>query len=403
MGAVEFNVTPTQPQSDFLNSNAKFRLFFSGAGAGKSYVSCTAAIIYCLQNPKCRGAMIAQSYPAVRDVLVATMEELLPEGVAKYNAAKHEMKFINGSTIIFKGANDNKAIESLRGLNLNFFAIDEAAIIDRKIWDILIGRLRRGDNLKAWLTTTPRIGWCYEKFILNENTLGDEYYILKDVPTTTNTFLPTDYIESVKAEYGEDSLFYQQEVLGRFVKFDGAIYDIQNKTVPAGDLKNLTFDRYIYGVDFGFTHPCGVVVIGVHGQTMYVVDEFSESGITDGELAKILHELHKKYRTGKIYCDSALPGSIKTLADSGLNATNSNKSVLDGIRTVTNLFNTDSLYISDECTQLIHELQNYAWRDGKDEPIKIMDDLSDALRYALHTSKGTGDSSRFLNVKVKRR
>jgi PBSX family phage terminase large subunit len=332
------------------------------------------------------------------------MEELIPEGLAKYNAAKHELKFINGSTIIFKGANDLKAIESLRGLNLDFFAIDEAAIIDRKIWDILIGRLRRGNDLKAWLTTTPKIGWCYEKFILNEDKLGDDYYILKNVPTTTNTFLPSDYIDSVKAEYGEDSLFYQQEVLGRFVKFDGAIYDIQGKTIPTELLKNIEFVNYIYGVDFGYVHPCGVVVIGVDkNNAYYVVDEFSESGITDSELAKVLHDFHKKYRTGKIYCDSALPGSIKTLCDSGLNAVNSNKSVLDGIRTISNLFVTDSLYISEECTKLIHELRNYAWKNGKDEPIKIHDDLSDALRYALHSNKGKGDVSRFLNAKIKRR
>jgi PBSX family phage terminase large subunit len=403
MAAVEFTVNPTVPQAEFLNSDAKFRVFISGIGAGKSYVSCVAAIIYALENPKSKGVMIAQSYPAVRDILVATMHELAPEGLMKYNASSHEMKFVNGSIILFRGANDLKAIESLRGLNLDWFAIDEAAIIDRKIWDILIGRLRRGNNLKAWICTSPKIGWIYEKFILNEDKLGDDYFILKNIPTVTNTYLPSDYLDSMKSEYGEDSLFYQQEALGRFVQFDGTIYDIQGKTIPAKDVKKIPFERYIYGVDYGYTHPCGVVVIGQLGDKNYVVDEFSESGITDSELAKVLHDFHKKYRTGKIYCDSALPGSIKTLCDSGLNAVNSNKSVLDGIRTISNLFHTDSLYISDECTKLIHELQNYAWKDGKDEPIKIMDDLSDALRYALHTSKGTGDSSRFLNSRINRR
>jgi hypothetical protein len=49
-------------------------------------------------------------------------------------------------------------------------------IIDRKIWDILIGRLRRGNNLKAWICTSPKIGWIYEKFILNEDKLGDDYF-----------------------------------------------------------------------------------------------------------------------------------------------------------------------------------------------------------------------------------
>jgi hypothetical protein len=34
MSSVEFTVNPTVPQAEFLNSDAKFRLFFSGAGAG---------------------------------------------------------------------------------------------------------------------------------------------------------------------------------------------------------------------------------------------------------------------------------------------------------------------------------------------------------------------------------
>jgi phage terminase large subunit len=46
------------------------------------------------------------------------------------------------------------------------------------------------------------------------------------------------------------------------------------------------------------------------------------------------------------------------------------------------------LFILDTCTELINEIYGYKWKDtsnGKDEVVKIVDDLCDAMRYAIYT------------------
>ena len=68
-------------------------------------------------------------------------------------------------------------------------------------------------------------------------------------------------------------------------------------------------------------------------------------------------------------------------------------SVLTGINLVKSAFHSKQLTISDQCVNLIDELESYAWKldkDGNetDKPNKENDDAVDSLRYFIMKMNG---------------
>ena len=76
----------------------------------------------------------------------------------------------------------------------------------------------------------------------------------------------------------------------------------------------------------------------------------------------------------------------------GIRAIAGDKSVLEGISTVATLFKTGNLLVVEEEVDIFkQEVYNYVWANGKDEPVKMYDDVLDSLRYGIYTDmKKTG-------------
>ena len=52
------------------------------------------------------------------------------------------------------------------------------------------------------------------------------------------------------------------------------------------------------------------------------------------------------------------------------------------------MFSLDRLFILETCEELVSEIYGYVFKDdksGKDEVVKIGDDLVDAMRYGVYT------------------
>jgi Terminase RNaseH-like domain len=76
----------------------------------------------------------------------------------------------------------------------------------------------------------------------------------------------------------------------------------------------------------------------------------------------------------------------------GMAVTGADNAVLDGIRLVASLLGTGRLLIHSSCKNLISQLQSYSWDEkaadkGEDKPAKVDDHATDALRYALCTTR----------------
>jgi|Deesub1362A_J573_1020465.scaffolds.fasta_scaffold01443_18 PBSX family phage terminase large subunit len=371
----------TGPQHDFFCDTAKFKAFISGIGAGKTVIGWLQAIREASEQPGSRGLIVAPTYTLIKDVIWWEMDRWLPQEVVReFSENKKVLKFTNGSEILFRSADNPRHIERLRGLSIAWFWIDECSLLPKLVWDILIGRLRQPEyEYKAWITGTPKgFNWIYDLFV--ENPTPDSF-ILYNVPTSSNIFLPKKYIKSLEQQY--KGQFALQELGGKFVKFEGLVYPGFSVPKHVVDLLPTVFERIIYGVDWGFRNPACILALGIKGDEVFIIQEYYAPKTTDDELIEVAKQMQQKWGVGKFFCDPSEPASIEKFKRVGIAAEKANNDVMAGIKAVTTHVESDKLLIHSRCQNTINEFQMYRYDDNdKETPIKINDHAMDALRYA---------------------
>jgi len=259
-------IEATGPQYRFLRSPARYRAFVAGVGSGKTYAGVLASLVACQRAE--RGAIVAPTYPMLKDVVLPTFRDLAAEGIDTLNKADLYADMTNGNRVLFRSADKP---ERLRGMNLGWAWVDEAALIDEETWDILLGRLRL-DPGRAWLTTTPKgHNWVYDRFFDDP----DEEHDTVRASTTDNPHLPESYIQSLEEQYTER--FRRQELGGEFIEAAGALWSWEHirraDTIPV-------MDRIVIGVDpaGGGPDEVGIVAVGKAGEDAYVLRDASMQG-----------------------------------------------------------------------------------------------------------------------------
>ena len=81
------------------------------------------------------------------------------------------------------------------------------------------------------------------------------------------------------------------------------------------------------------------------------------------------------------------PEYVHKFQEERIRCVNANKSVLEGRSDVATLFKTNKLFININVKRFKEEIYNYVWKPNADEPVKVMDDVMDGLRYAIHSEK----------------
>ena len=222
--------------------------------------------------------------------------------------------------------------------------------------------------------------WVYKFFFEQKQ---DDTAIMH-VTYKDNPFLDKEYVKTLKALINQDKTYYEIYTLGKFAVPLNLIYTNWKivREVPR------SFDEIIYGVDFGYNNPTAVIKIGIRDNEIYILDEIYQTRMTNADLIEALKTfIHD--RNAPLYCDSAEPNRIEELYRAGFNALASDKSVKDGIDFVKRF----RLHVNERCVNFIKEIQNYKWKEDKngnilDEPVKFMDHLLDAMRYAIYTHLG---------------
>jgi len=385
-------------QSQFTaNTSHRFHNFTSGVGAGKT----VAGIIRMLANvqawnPGETGMIVAPNSIALKNVILPELSKWGILDAWDYKGPQSSEPGLhapNGTRVLLESANNDRKIERLRGPTLAWFWMDEAAIIPRKAWDILTGRLRTGQYRNAWITTTPRgFNWVYDTFHPESDDQLDSVNNVLGVPSYANPHLPIDYRRDILGEW--TGHFRSQEVEGAFVQPEGLVHDWFDRdthVVDAGELP-ASFDRFLFGVDWGFyPHPAAILALGVRDGTYYVLEEHYETRNTTGDLADVLvgtedgalGGMMDRWGRGPVYCDPSEPANIQQFKRRGMSAKKADNAVDPGIAHVTSL--ADEFRVAETCQNLINEFNQYRYQDGGDDVVKESDHAQDGLRYALFT------------------
>jgi PBSX family phage terminase large subunit len=390
MATTDTQQGPLQPygeQRRFLGTDDRYYAFISGIGAGKTVAGIIRTILNVSEwNVGNTGYIIAPTVPSLRNVIIPELEKWGIIDRCEFNRSEKRLEFPNGSRVILESADNDRKIERLRGPSIAWFWMDEAATIDTAAWDVMVGRLRDGDYLNAFVTTTPKgYNWVYESFVDEDKRL-DDVTAITGVPTHENPHLPDEYTDDVVEEY--EGVFYEQEVLGAFRQAEGLVY-------PWFDGDNVvdeppeTYAETIYGVDWGYNSPSVILAIVREGDRWMVVDEFYERHCTVDDLATHATALQEQWGAGTLYCDAAEPASIEAFQRAGLDARAAEKDVLPGIQHVA--AQGDDLAVVATCQNTRNEFSQYQWQDDddQDKPVKQNDHAMDALRYALFSHETT--------------
>jgi predicted phage terminase large subunit-like protein len=256
-------------QDRFLWADKRYYGYISGVGAGKTFAGIIRTYLNMQEwNPDEMGAIIAPTRQMVVNVIIPEMRDmgLVGEGCLwEYKSAYSDEPGLhsqNGSRALILSADNTKAIERLRGLNLSWVWLDEEAVIDPRAREIAMQRLRTGEYRNLYITTTPKgKNSTYDFFVGKHNpeqtTYGkstlyelDDRVAIVGVPTSANPHTPEDYKQAMASDL-PDAL-RAQEVEGEFVEIGSGVFtkDMIQFAEPT-DLPERDMYKWVVGVDVG--------------------------------------------------------------------------------------------------------------------------------------------------------
>jgi len=383
-------------QYDFVYSESRYVLNSGGVGSGKTYGIALKALSLLL-NPKYKGIfglIGAQTYPLLRDT---TLREFIaittPLNVIKqYNKTEQHFKFHNGSELIFRAFDDPNKLKSL---NLGFCGVEEMTDIPEEIFKMLRTRMRQ-DRMPGCIFGATNPGtfgnWVYKYFMEKPIANSEVVYSV----SADNHHLPAVYLEDLETLKASNPEYYERMVMGKWGSLEGVIYNLpMAQRIPREEMPVQNhFHRVIAGLDFGFTHPTAMCIMGQREDTHYLFNEHYQHKMTSSEICEMVKKKVDLYDIEVVYCDYSRPEIIEDLQRAGVPAVQCIKDVFDGIMHVKSLIGNKQLYVARECLYALREFDSYIWdvkNTVKEVPLKVNDDMADAIRYCLFSDRTSSD------------
>ncbi len=295
----------TEPQEDFIFSEAIHPAMVAGYGAGKSQAAVIRIALLALKYKGLSFAFVEPTYDLIRLIAFPRFEEILDSWGVKYNLNKADaiIKLDNGSQIIFRSADSP---ERLVGFEVSDAVIDEADTLRidqaRTVWTKMLGRIRErkpdnSPNTLAAVSTPEGFGFMYEMWGKEKR----EGYELIKAPTSSNPYLPDGYIAQLQATYSGSQLSAYLD--GNFVNLNaGSVYHEFDRNLNATSQTIMADDVLHIGLDFNVANMSAVVHV-VRGDSVHAVNEIT--GVFDTPtMGRILKEKYPAHRI-LIYPDAS--------------------------------------------------------------------------------------------------
>jgi phage terminase large subunit len=366
-------------QAAFVFDGARYPAFVAGRNSGKTVAGAVKAANRCAKPGL--GVIAAPSFPMLTHAAKrAFLAELRRRADAdpRWAFVEHKSERLltipaTGAEVLF-GSLDNP--DSVRGPNFAWGWLDEPGYTSDEAWLNLKGSVRDGDNPQIWPTGTPKG---------RHHFLYREWMVAPDADHTYHhaTSLQNPFVDAAAyvAGLGYRGVFYDQEVGGDFVAFEGLVYpEFRRQThVAAVDCAGW---GTMLAVDVGARNPTAILTVRFVGDRIHVGAEQYRPMHADQIIDAVVDTAAA---TGALYAvvDPSAKLVIGSLAARGVPCRLAVNDVTEGVRRVSSQL--PELTVDPSCVNLIGEFEAYAYPDGqtKDAPVKANDHAMDALRYAV--------------------
>lgn len=398
---------------EFLNDwSTKFQFLVGGYGSSKSY-HVALKLILKLLSEKRTALVVREVYDTHRDSTFSLLEEIVIdlglENKVRCMVSPMQIRFPNGSKIIFKGMDKPAKLKSIN--NISIIWLEECSEIKYAGFKELLGRLRHPTlKLHMILSTNPvsTDNWTFKHFFkddLNKRlvlddedlykqraiVLGDTYY--HHSTADDNKFLPTSYIEQLDEMKDYDPDLYRVARKGRFgvngVKVLPQFEVMEHEEMMEFINSKKPFLLFRAGMDFGFEESYNALVrlaIDPQRQHLYIYYEYYKNKMTDDATLKELAEFKESKEL--VRADSAEPKTIEYFKKNGINMKPAKKFQGSRLQYTKKVKRFRKIFCSSACANTIYELKDLTYKKNKLDEI-IPDEFNidphtfSAIWYAL--------------------
>ncbi|MFP7224865.1 PBSX family phage terminase large subunit [Priestia filamentosa] len=397
---------------DFLfDWSTKFQFLVGGYGSGKSY-HIALKIILKLLSEKRTALVVREVYDTHRDSTYSLLEELVIdlglEGRVKCMTSPMQIRFPNGSKIIFKGMDKPAKLKSINNISLVW--LEECSEIKYAGFKELLGRLRHPTLKLHMILSTNPVGednWSFKHFFKDEMnnrlvlddaelykkrtvTVNDTYY--HHSTADDNFFLPESYVAQLDELKDYDPDLYRIARKGHFgVNGEKVLpqFEVQPHDEVMDTIRRTVNPLKRVGMDFGFEDSYNAVVrltIDQEKKILYIYWEYYKNKMTDDKTAEDLKEF--KETRELIRADSAEPKTIEFFKQNGFNIRGAKKFQGSRLQYTKKVKRFKKIVCSDRCANVIYELKPLTYKKNKRDEI-IPDEFNidphtfSAIWYAL--------------------
>ena len=410
VGQLRMHEVPNGPFHPEKNPDGtRFTVACCGRRWGKSFSAAAEAEII-LSKPNTSVWIVAPNYGTSEKIFRIIWQDMIIKRnmPTKRNSQKEQyIEFEWGSFVAGKSAEHP---DSLIGEGLDLVIIDEAAKVNRKIWDAYIRPTLSDKKGSAIFVSTPDgYGQFWELYLRGNKEPG--WYSFNS-PSWENIFAfpkGESDLDLIEARANLSHEIFEQEYGAKFTSLAGRVFPFdENKDVGNFPYNPLT--PVYCTIDFGYRMPAVIwfQVGEIDGLPhIYIIDEIiHKANVKTDELIKAIKD--KRYPLGWVYGDPAgyqvqssvgigdaeifykktgrrifsLRDKTSRSIDAGVSHLRSFIESANGIR---------RLHVDKKCTGIIEDLMSYRYPEHKDgTPLKniplkdgVHDHGIDALRYGI--------------------
>ncbi|HET9893672.1 MAG TPA: terminase family protein [Streptosporangiaceae bacterium] len=334
---------------ELFHAATEFDVLFGGAaGGGKSRALTAEAIRACVKYPGIRVGAFRRTYPELEESLLAELAQMsfatALGGV--WNGTRHELRFPNGSLIMFRYAETLQDATRRQGGQYQLLVFDERTLTPPNVISFLESRLRSGrkDIPVLGIRSSSNPGGAGHGAVKKRYIAATKYgkTVVTDERGRTVRFIPSRLSDNphVNPEYARDLAALDETMRAAFLDgnwdmFAGQMFPalqharhvVEPFTLPS------SWKRF-QGVDWGYSKPWGVLWAAVDEDgRVWVYREIYKTQVGESEQAKMILAAEAEGEHVAVrYADDAMwavRGEAKPIADvyaeNGVHLTPANK------------------------------------------------------------------------------
>ena len=385
----------SRPQQTISESSARFRVVVAGRRFGKTYLAIR-ELSRAARFPNRNCWFVAPTYRMCKQIVWDGLKHKLQDlnWVSRINESDLTITLKNGSKISLRGA-DNP--DSLRGVALDFLAMDEFAFIDESAWTSVLRPTLSDRQGSAMFITTP-IGrnWAFDLYQKGLDP-SEHQWASFSYTTIEGGRVSAEEIEQARRDL--DARTFRQEYEATWEEYANRIYYAFDRSLNVRRYTDPAPTHISVGLDFN-VGQMSATLFARSGDTIHAFDEISLYSSNTAEMAAELQARYPKARF-TVYPDPA--GSArKSSADIGVTdhtilrnagftvkVPHSHNPVKDGINAVNSMLcnsrGEQRFYVDPQCRKTIESLEKHTYKEGTSQPDKDSghDHFSDAVRYFI--------------------